>query len=177
MDRVILVLGHQAELILARINTERTDVVINKEYASGLSSSLRAGLGAIGPDASAVLLVLADQPFLSVSTINRMIEAHKITGRPIVVPLLKKVQGNPVLFDQSLFGEIARISGDVGAKQVIQKHAKAVLGLKLNDPTQFIDVDTRQDLEKVRSVRKRKTTTQTCLRNQATDAPRLGRPF
>ena len=176
VDRVILVLGHQARSIIARINTGRAKVVINKQYDSGLSSSLRAGLRAATPDTGAVLLVLADQPFLSASTINHIIDAYKRTRRPIVAPIFNNVQGNPVLFDRSLFAELRHVSGDLGAKPVIAKHGDAMLGLELTDPKHFIDVDTREDLERVRSLRSRKTTTRTRPRSRAIDAPGPGRP-
>jgi molybdenum cofactor cytidylyltransferase len=176
VDRVILVLGHRAKSIIARTNLDRAQTVINKRYDTGLSSSLRAGLRAATPGADAVLVVLADQPFLSTSTINRIIAAYWRTGRPIVAPLFNHNQGNPVLFDRSLFDELSRISGDLGAKSVIKKHEGAVLGLEIRDPKHFIDVDTREDLERVTSILRNKTTTRTRPRNRATDAPKHGRP-
>src|SRR5205814_2314488 len=72
IEQIILVLGHSADEIIHRINTGGAKVVINAHYARGLSSSLRAGLQAAVPDSEiqAVLIVLADQPFLQTSTIN-----------------------------------------------------------------------------------------------------------
>ena len=175
VDKIVLVLGHEANRILDRIDTDGLRVVINRRYDAGLSSSVRAGMGEI-PDARAVVLVLADQPFQSAATINRLIETYRRSGRHIVAPTLRGAQRNPVLFDRSLFWELMSLSGDAGAKPIILRHPDEVLSLEVSDPRQFLDIDTRADLERAKPQRRRKITPRRPVRTQAKDTPGSGRP-
>ncbi len=176
VDRVMIVLGYRAAKILETLNTAGAQVVINHRYASGLSSSLNVGLDAAGEKTDAVLIVLADQPFLSVSIVNRIITGHKRTQLPIVVPTYKGVQGNPVLIEKSLFPELRRLSGDMGAKEVIRRHADKVLRLKLDDLRYLSDIDTEQDLRRIQAFSKRRATRRKTPRNPGEDTSRSTRP-
>ena len=77
LDPVIVVLGHEADAIRADIeasdDASRLHVVINAAYADGQSSSLRAGLLALGPEPEAAAILLADQPGVSPTLIRRVV--------------------------------------------------------------------------------------------------------
>ncbi len=156
IDETILVLGHEADQMRQTIDLRGVRVVINSRYRAGLSSSVRVGIKAVTCKADAALIVLADQPFLTHIMIDRIIRAYEMTGARIVAPTHKGRQGNPVLFDRSLFREISNLSGDRGAKQVIRNHWSEVLKIESRDPCALFDIDTRKDLKKVLEYRFRK---------------------
>src|SRR5579864_5620645 len=74
---IVLVLGHAAESVEKAISTEQISVVHNPDHQQGVGTSLRTGLGAVSVDASAALIVLADQPFVRPETLNRLIGSHQ----------------------------------------------------------------------------------------------------
>lgn len=151
VDRTVVVLGAHEQDVLHSVGLEDELVVFNRGHAGGMSTSLRAGLSAAGPDASAVIVALADQPFVKTSTIDRLVQSYMDSSPKIVVPVYRGVKGNPVLFDRSVFPEILRIRGDVGAKSVVEGNADRVLKVEVDDEGILIDIDTPPDFEAANS--------------------------
>jgi len=81
-----------------------------------------------------------------------LIDAYR-TGDPdeIIVPTCDRKRGNPVLWPHSYFAEIAELSGDVGARALIDRHADQVRLLAIDDPAILVDVDTPAALAELRS--------------------------
>lgn len=146
---VVLVLGFAAGEILRTISTEGLKVVTNEAYQEGMGSSLRAGIAAVDPEAGAALIMLADQPFVDSSTLDALILHHRQAAPQVVIPTYKGFRGNPVLLDRSLFAEIAQIRGDVGCRAIFGHHTENIVKLAVDDPGILLDVDTREDLEKL----------------------------
>ncbi len=144
LDEVILVLGHQAERISAAVGEWGQRVVVNREYATGQSTSLRAGLVAINPDAAAVVFLLGDQPQVLPRTIDALIDAFRTCAASIVLPTYDGVDGHPILIARPLFAELQSVSGDRGARDVIRSHSDAVLQVPVSG-TLPRDVDTEED--------------------------------
>ncbi len=124
--------------------------MFNRDFAKGMSGSLKAGLEALNHESRAVLIVLADQPLLSKKTLDVMVEGYLRTKSHIVVPKFRGTRGNPVLFDRSLFGELKSLTGDTGAKSVVERHPDLLLEVNVEDEGVVLDVDTRRDYDKVR---------------------------
>ncbi len=144
LGEVILVLGHQAELIRPAVGDWGQRVVVNPAYAAGQSTSLRAGLAAINPGAAAALFLLGDQPQVYPRTIDVLIDAFQTHGAPIVVPTYEGVRGHPVLIARALFEDLACVTGDMGARDVIRAHEDAVLRVPMSAALPG-DVDTEED--------------------------------
>ena len=145
VDGVVVVLGAHEREVRATVKFDKENVVTNPAYAKGMSGSLRVGLAAAGRDADAVIIALADQPFLSAATVNKLIEEHLNSGAQIVVPSYDGRRGNPVLFDRSLFPQIMKIRGDVGAKSVVEDNKDAILEVPVEDEGVVVDLDTPKD--------------------------------
>ncbi len=152
---LIVVLGHQAATVREHIGRfiarPHVHVVENAHYTQGMSTSLYAGLQALlayeqqgdrGAACAGALVVLGDQPFMSAQVIDSLIEAHRQTEKRIVAPLYGGKRGNPVLFERSLFPELLRVSGDEGARSVIERHRSELLTLEMEDTRTSADVDT-----------------------------------
>lgn len=134
LDGVIVVLGHEAAAIRERIAFDGARVVVNPDYREGQSTSLRAGLAALPPDADAALFILGDQPLIGSAVHNALVAARRATGAPIVMPTYDGVRGNPVLLARDLFPELAAITGDQGARGIIRAHAAAVHEVPIPGP-------------------------------------------
>lgn len=144
--RVVVVTGHEAGAVrnaLAGLDVSFAD---NPDFDRGLSSSLKAGLAAAG-DADGVLVMLGDMPLITAAQLNKLIAAFDpVEGRGICVPTFDGARGNPVLWGQAYFAEMAAVTGDVGAKHLIGANAEAVAEVALDSDAALIDVDTPEAL-------------------------------
>ena len=161
VDETVVVLGGGAEEVRRQVNLEGAKVVMNRRYAEGMSTSIKAGLRNASPSADAAVVVLGDQPFLSGALVDALIDAFLAKGAPVVVPVHLKKRGNPVLFAREVFPEVMRIGGDRGAKSVVEAHEDSLLEVRVEDGEGIIDVDTPADYERAsvisRKVRRRRT--------------------
>ena len=143
-DEVLVVLGVRS---VKRVRLLGARVVMNPDSSGGISSSISVGLGAIDRNSEAVLFGLADKPFVSVGTVNRIIESYQTSRIGIVIPVYRGTRGNPVLFARDFFDELGTLSGDVGGKAVIRRHAESIREVKVDDDGILVDIDTRADFE------------------------------
>jgi molybdenum cofactor cytidylyltransferase len=139
---VIVVTGHEAEAVRGVLAGLDVRIVHNPDFADGMSTSLRAGLTAAGA-VDAALICLGDMPRLRAAHLDAVIDAYR-AGEPdeIIVPTCDRKRGNPVLWPGRYFAEIAALTGDVGAKALIDRHAEQVRQVAIDDPAILVDVDT-----------------------------------
>lgn len=150
VSQVVVVLGHRAERIGAVLGQRPLEVVVNDAWASGQSSSVRAGLQSLPETCDACLFVLADQPNLKPALIDDVLARYRRTLAPIVVPAYRGRRGNPVLFSRALFPELMERRGDQGGRQVIERHEEQVETVEVSDRSQFLDIDTVEDYDRAR---------------------------
>lgn len=144
---IVLVLGHAAESVEKEISTEQIRVVRNQDYQQGMGTSLRTGLAAVSADASAAVIVLADQPFVRPETLNRLIACHQESKSQIIIPMYQGFRGNPVLLDLSVFEEVKDLNGDVGCRAIFGDHTAGIRKLPVDDAGILLDIDSRSDFE------------------------------
>lgn len=150
VDETIVVLGFMADKIIDKTRSYNVKIVLNKDYKSGMSTSLRAGLKAVNKKSCAVIFVLADQPLVNTSIINKLVSGYERKKPLIVVPTYKGKRGNPTLIDRTLFKEIERISGDVGARSLIEKYRKNVEEIEMDSLGVLIDIDTAEEFKLIK---------------------------
>ncbi len=155
VDQVIVVLGDNASEVRRKIDLSPFVVVVNKSFNEGMSTSVKLGLSFVDRRAAAALMVMADQPFLSPSLIDGIVELFQKSEALIVAPTHRGIQGNPVLISRRLFSEVSAISGDVGAKSLLERHSEELLEYPVKDPEPLIDIDTPKDLAKARKILKK----------------------
>ena len=143
---VTVVTGHQAEDVEALLAGRPLQVVRNADFASGMASSLRAGLAALPPDAAAVIVLLADMPRIDAGRVDRLIAAFDPARPAIVVPTHAGRRGNPILWPREFFAAMAAVSGDKGARGLLESHAGRVCHVDAGDDAIHLDVDTPDDL-------------------------------
>ena len=144
---VIVVTGHEADLVRNAIGDREVTIVHNPAYAEGLSTSLAAGLEALPNSASGVLIGLGDMPRVRATDIDRLIAAfNPEEARAICVPTVDGKRGNPVLFATDFVQEMRAVEGDVGARHLIGLHGDQVCEVEMENDAALIDVDTKDAL-------------------------------
>jgi molybdenum cofactor cytidylyltransferase len=151
---VIAVTGHDRDAVEATLAGHHITFVHNPAFATGMASSLKAGLAAAPGDASAVLVCLADMPALRPDDINRLLAAFDPdAGREIIVPVFGGKRGNPVLLSRRFFPEIMRCEGDTGARQVVAANPDAVFEVEMETASILADADTPAAFEALKAER------------------------
>lgn len=144
---VVVVLGANAVHVGAELELP-VIVSRNREWETGMGSSIRAGLEAVlaadvGIDA--IVVQLCDQPFVTAELIDTLIERHRETGKTIVGTEYRGTRGVPALFARGLFTELSALSGHEGARQIIRNHPDDTAVVPFVGAA--IDIDTPQDYE------------------------------
>ncbi len=150
LDAVVVVLGAHAEAIRGAVRFADEHVVVNSDYAQGMSTSILAGVRALPAVAVAVMIVLGDQPLVAPATMDLLIDEYRRTRPPAVIPTVDGVRGNPVIIARALFAELMELRGDAGFRAIAARHA--VLEVPVADRGVLIDVDTASDLARVREL-------------------------
>lgn len=128
----IVVTGRDADEVRAALADFDVTFVHNPDFATGMASSLVAGISAVTADAAVVLL--GDMPRITPSHLRALAAA---LGDRVVVPTHGGKRGNPVLWPASYFAAMKQLGGDVGARKLIVDP----ISVELDDAVLF-DVDT-----------------------------------
>jgi molybdenum cofactor cytidylyltransferase len=97
------------------------------------------------PSLDVVIILVCDQPFLSASIVDCLIDEYLKTKNKIVACLYSDVVGVPVLFDSSLFDELLQLPDEQGAKKLIHQYKELATTIDFQEG--IIDLDTREDYE------------------------------
>ena len=155
VDETIVVLGHKAAEISSKIAHKPVKIVVNTGYREGMSTSIISGLNRVQAGAEAILLALADQPFISCQTINRLLAEYKSHDKGIVIPSYQGKRGHPVIISLSYKNELLLIAGDIGAREIIWRHPHDVFEVEVDAPEIAIDIDTQEEYEAAEGKRAR----------------------
>lgn len=150
---VIVVLGYQAEAIHTALGTQPVQIAMNWRWEEGLSTSVQVGLAALPPETKAAILLQCDQPLLTADLLRALVARFEETNAAIVHPAHIGRRGTPTLFARRLFPELAAISGDVGGRPIIVRHADEIATVEVIHPDVLADVDTPADHERLRASR------------------------
>ena len=140
---VIVVTGHQSELVKAVLSEFDVKFVNNPAYAEGMSTSLKAGIAALPESVSGAIVCLGDMPRITTGHLQKLIDDCE-GDETICVPMFNGKQGNPVLWGRQYFADILNLSGDVGAKSLLRKYATAIKRVEMSDDAVLFDIDQPQ---------------------------------
>jgi molybdenum cofactor cytidylyltransferase len=147
---IVVVLGAHAAEIEAEVRDLPVRVTENPHWTRGLATSLRRGveiLEAAEEEIGAVVIMLCDQPLVSVPAIDGLVQAYRSGGKPIIASAYDGILGVPALFDRRLFPELLALEGEEGARRIIARHPRDVHGIPF--PGGTLDIDTPQDCEQL----------------------------
>jgi len=149
VDRVVVVLGHEADLVRPQLDGMTCEVVVNPDHAHGVGTSLHAGIRhASGADA--VVVLLADMPFVSADMIRGVVERFRATGARLVLSLYGDVQAPPTLYARALFAEVLAEPDERCGKRIAKRYASEAEVAQW-PATALRDIDVAADYDDVRS--------------------------
>jgi len=149
---VIVVTGHEREQVEAALDGLPVRCVHNPDYAEGLGTSLKTGIAVVPAEADGAIVCLGDMPQVNAALIDQLIAAFDPEkGALVVVPSIEGRRGNPVVWARRFFGDLMRIEGDIGARQLIGSYAEAVVEVPVAGVAALTDVDTPESLNAVKA--------------------------
>ncbi len=170
VDEVVVVIGYASGEVLGRLDLNHIRVVINPGFEEGLSSSLRAGVSVLDRRSEAVLVCLADQPFVTSELINRVVTRFTESGAAAIAAASGDLVSPPMLLSRALFDDIAQLQEDKGAKSLAM--AQPTFEKIETSKESLLDVDTEEDMLRARAILKARTREIA----RGGDAPSRGRP-
>lgn len=148
LQPVVVVTGaYQAEIQDALTGLE-VNIVHNPRWETGMASGIAAGLGealSIEPHLSGLIVAVCDQPYISAELFRSLMEKQAGSGKGLIASVYSETLGTPVLFDGRYFTELAVLSGDAGAKQLLRRYPDDVAAVPF--PNGSIDIDTEEDFQ------------------------------
>jgi CTP:molybdopterin cytidylyltransferase MocA len=144
LEPMVVLLGQDADAIEAALDWRHELLLRNPDPSRGISSSVTLGLEALA-ESDRVLVLLGDQPFLTVDQVSAITAADADSSRPIVVPRYANGKpGNPVLLERAAFKYASAVEGDRGMSQLFKRHAELVRHVDVEGDNP--DIDTSADL-------------------------------
>jgi len=148
LSPVIIVTGAHAKKVAAEIKKLPVQVAKNSNWKSGQASSIHVGLKSAGDKIGAAIFLLTDQPQITPTLLQALMEAHVSSHDPIIAPMILDQRGNPVLFDRATFPDLMSLKGEVGGRGIFSKHK--VTYLPWHDESQLMDVDTPEHYQRLK---------------------------
>ncbi len=150
LGTLIAVTGFQGNRVADALAGLDLQIMRNPEYQTGMASSIARGVAGMDEQVSGAMIVLADMPRVSAPLIDRLVDAfEQARGEKITFPVdADGRQGNPVVWPRAFFGELRALTGDTGAKALINAHQDVTLGVPVEGEAAFRDIDAPADLAK-----------------------------
>jgi molybdenum cofactor cytidylyltransferase len=145
LDEIIVVTGHEPERITTELAGRPNDFAHNRDYESGMLSSVRCGLRALPRRCGAALVALGDQPAITTALVNEMVRVFEETRPGILVPSHGGRRGHPMIFSRRYFDEILAHYDDAGLRGLLQAHPEDVLELEAATDAVLLDMDYPED--------------------------------
>ena len=149
LNKVVLVLGHRAkeiQTVLGRVlRHSKLEVVHNRQYKQGISSSIITGLSQVESSYDYVMIILADMPHIDAKLINFFLSRYLDSRQPMGAIKIRQRRSHPVIFSRKMYHELHELRGDVGARDLFLKYRDRVCLVDPGDPYDDRDIDTPED--------------------------------
>lgn len=137
---VMVIIGSGADAMKRELSGMPVSILENTEWREGIASSLRCAVRHLPEGVGAILVMTIDQPLVTVDLLTSIMEEYAATSAPLVACRYAGTLGIPALYSRALFPDLLALSGDAGAKRIIEKrHREAHL---IDFPGGAVDIDT-----------------------------------
>jgi molybdenum cofactor cytidylyltransferase len=143
-NNTILVTGHNSTAVAEAAGDVLRFHVVNDRHAEGMGSSIATAVRAVSHVADGILLMLADQPLITVSHLQALRDNWGGATDEIIATSFSNTMGPPVLFPRGAFDDLAALSGDKGARAILSDSRFTVRTIQFEDAA--VDIDTPADL-------------------------------
>ena len=149
LDSVIVVVGHCARQVREKLGTRPIQIVFNPDYREGMLSSAQCGVRALNETTDAFALMLVDQPFITPTLIDMVVNAYVQTERGIAVPSYNYRRGHPVIFHRRYADDILALGADSGGVRTLFKtYTDDIHYVTVDTDRVLRDMDYREDYER-----------------------------
>jgi molybdenum cofactor cytidylyltransferase len=139
---VVVVTGHAAPEVQQALAGAQVFFAHNSQFAEGMAGSLKAGIAVLPHDVAGALVMLADMPRVSATTLEKLIAAlENNPSADAILPVAQGRRGNPALLARSLFPDVMQLSGDAGARHILNKPGLKIVEVEAADDV-IVDIDT-----------------------------------
>jgi molybdenum cofactor cytidylyltransferase len=150
LDEVVVVLGTGSNEICEVVDFGRARLVCNPDHASGMASSLLAGIAALDDDVSRAVVMLGDQPDISSELIDALLDLQKSSRLPAAALSFDGLLHPPVVLARELWADLETLEGDVGCRALIRQRPELVAALPGGAGHKHpVDVDTPEDYARI----------------------------
>lgn len=146
-ERTVLVIGHDRQAVYDACAPLPGFLLVNDAYARGIGTSIALAARTLRHAAAAILIVLADQPRITAAHLRRLCARWSGDADQIVATRFDGTVGPPALLPAACFDDLARLSGDRGAKSLFEDDRFTVITVGFAGAA--IDIDTQEDLDRL----------------------------
>lgn len=146
-DPVLVVTGHRAAQAGDEVEGLPCTVVHNPDHEQGIHTSVKTGVGHLPESVRAAVVMLADMPFVTADMLRELLARYREHDAPLVISQYGDVNAPPMLYDRSLFGEIAVMQRRCG-KEVIERHRDEAVVVRWPEAA-LADLDTPDDYRRI----------------------------
>ena len=148
VDGIVVVIGSHASEVELELRGYPVYRVFNPQFAEGQGASLAAGMRSIPSTVDAVVVLLGDMPGISTESIAAVVRRWRETHAPAVVATYGDERRHPVLFDRSVFFDLASLESDVGGRELLRALGEMVETVPIEGGVPS-DIDTEEDWERL----------------------------
>lgn len=145
-DQIVVPIGGHADEVRATVDLAGADVVVNRAYGEGCSSSIAAALGALDTRCEVLVLMLGDQPGVTPATVRALLDGR--ASAPLAICRYDDGRGHPIAFARTMFSDLADLHGDKGVWKLLDRRAGEVAEVAVAGRVPR-DVDTAEDYDAV----------------------------
>ena len=160
LDKILAVLGHEADKVREALDDQlqnpRFDCIDIADFQEGQSRSVIAGLKRVQQDCLGVMYLMGDQPLINPSVIDDVIATFEKSKKDICYPSFNGKRRNPVIFGERFYHDILALTGDTGAREIIDTNPQSTVSIDYSDELLFRDVDREIDLQSLAANEKNK---------------------
>ena len=150
LHQLVVALGGAADDVRGTVDLTGAAVIVNDGFGAGCSSSIAAALAVVDARCDVLVLMLGDQPGVTVATVATLLEGRD--GAPLAICRYDDGRGHPIAFARRLFADLAGLYGDKGVWRLLDQRAGDVTEVPVAGRIP-LDVDTLEDYRAVLAAR------------------------
>lgn len=148
--RVMIVAGANAVEIKCKLEQTPAIIVMNDNWIAGMGSSISTGIVAMGkqfPGLEGAIIMVCDQPYVNAALLRQLMEQHLITSKGIIASSYDNIAGTPVFFHNRYFDALSGLTGQEGARKILQESTDDLALVPF--PLGVLDIDTAEDYQRL----------------------------
>lgn len=151
VDEILVVTGHDTAAITTIASAYHIPTVHNPNYKTGeLLSSLKTGVQTLANTVTAVIVILADQPFIPPAVIDQLIASFQSGTSHLIAPVYQGQRGNPVLIGRTFFAELLALPPEAAPRTLLQRHPDQLALVAVDTEAILLDIDSVEEYERLR---------------------------